>query len=50
MTLGYTKQLSLHIWRANVIVQKIYGLSLDIFRMVIASFQVQNKLGKVQFF
>lgn len=46
----YAKELDLPIRQINVEVQKIDGLSLEIFGIVIADFQVVNKLGRVWFF
>ena len=43
MTLAYAKQL-------NFQTQKIDGSSLNIFRMVIAGYQVIDELGKAWFF
>ena len=46
MTPAYAKKLDLRIWRTDVRAQNIDGSSLDMFEMVIAGFQVINKLGK----
>ena len=48
MSPAYAKQLDLQTQKTDVGAQKIYGLSLDIFRIVITDFQVINKLGRAQ--
>ena len=50
MTQAYARQPSFWNWKTNVGAQKIYRLLLEIFEMVIASFQVINKLGRARFF
>ena len=50
MNPAYAKKLGLRIWKTDVGTQKIKESSLDTFEMVITSFQVQDKLGKVRFF
>ena len=50
MTPAYAKQLGLQIQRTDVGAQKIDGSLLRIFGMVIAGFQVEDKLGRVRFF
>ena len=35
MTLAYAKQLSFQIWKTNVKAQKIYGSSLETYKIVI---------------
>ena len=50
MTLAYPKQLGLQVWKTDVGAQKIDGSLLQIFGMVIAGFQVENKLGRARFF
>lgn len=47
---AYTKKLGLEIWKTNVSTQKIDELTLKIFRMVIASFEVEDKFEKAYFF
>ena len=49
-TLAYAKQLGLQVRRTGVETQKIDASLLQTFRMVIAGFQVEDKLGKVEFF
>lgn len=46
----YAKKLSLRIQKTDVDAQKIDRCSLDIFEIVITSFQAQNKLGNSRFF
>ena len=50
MTLGYASKLGLKICLTNVGAQKIDGSTLKMFGMVLASFQVENTLGRVRFF
>ena len=49
MTLAYTKQLGLQVRKTDVGAQKIDGLLLRTFGMVIAGFQVEDKLGRAWF-
>ena len=50
MTPAYTKQLDLQIQKTDVKAQKIDGSLLRTFRMIIAGFQVEDKLGRARFF
>ena len=50
MTPAYAKKLGLRTRRTDVGAQKIDGSSLDTFGMVIAGFQVIDKLGRARFF
>lgn len=50
MTPAYTTNLGLKIWSTNIAVQKINGSTLEIFEMVLPSFQIENKLDKIGFF
>ena len=50
MTLGYASKLGLKVRPTNVGAQKIDGSTLETFGMVLASFQVEDKLGRPQFF
>ena len=50
MTPAYAKQLGLQVRKTDVEAQKIDGSSLRTFGMVIAGFQVEDKLGKARFF
>ena len=50
MSPAYIKRLGLKAWKTNVGAQKIDGSALQIFKMVIADFQVEDKIGKPKFF
>ena len=50
MTPAYAKQLGLQVQKTDVEVQKIDNSSLRTFEMVINGFQIEDKLGKAQFF
>ena len=50
MTPADTSRLGLRVHCTNVGTQKIDGSTLKIFGMVLASFQVEDKLGRAQFF
>ena len=50
MTPAYTAKLGLQVQKANIGAQKIDGSTLETFGMVLADFQVEDKLGKVRFF
>lgn len=50
MTLVYATSLDLKIRPINVKAQKIDGSTLQIFDMVLTSFQIDNKLNQSQFF
>ena len=50
MTLAYAKQLGLQVQRTDVEAQKIDGSLFRTFGMVIAGFQVEDKLDRIQFF
>ena len=50
MILEYTLKLDLKFRFINVGVQKIVSFTFETFTIVLASFQVKNKLGKAQFF
>lgn len=47
---AYMAKLSLKVWLINVGAQKIDGYILETFGMILASFQVEDKLGKACFF
>lgn len=49
-TLADASKLSLTVCHTNVKAQKINDFTLEIFRMVLASFEVEDKLKKVWFF
>lgn len=46
----YVAKLGLKVWPKDVRVQKIDRSPVEMFEMVLASFQVNNKFGKSQFF
>ena len=50
MTLAYLAQLGLKVQKTNVGAQKIDGFLLETYGMVIAVFQIINKLGHFWFF
>ena len=50
MTLAYTKKLGLRTQKTDLRAQKIDGSLLKTYEMVIAAFQVRDKLGKARFF
>ena len=50
MTLGYALKLGLKIHLINVKAQKIDNSTLETFEIVLASFQIEDKLEKVRFF
>ena len=50
MNPNYTQKLRFKIQRTNIRAQKIDGSTLEIFEMVIADFQVENKAKRSRFF
>lgn len=50
MTLAYAASLGLKVWSTNVRAQKINDSSLEIFEIVLVSFQLKNMLGRTCFF
>ena len=50
MTLVYASKLGLTVYLTNVGAQKVDDSTLKIFGMVLASFQVEDKLGRARFF
>ena len=50
MTPAYVLKLGLKVRQINVRAQKIDGSTLETFKIVLASFQVKDKLGRAQFF
>ena len=50
MSPTYVEMLGLKAWKANVAAQKIDGSALEIFGMVIANFQMEDKGGKSRLF
>lgn len=47
---AYASKLDLKIYHTNVSAQKIDGSTFEMFKMILASFKVKNKLKKVLFF
>ena len=50
MSLANIKKLGLKTWKTNIGAQKIDGSNLETFGIVIADFQVENKVGRPRFF
>ena len=50
MTPEYTLKLTLKVCRTDVRAQKINGSTFETFEMVLASFQVEDKLERARFF
>ena len=50
MTPAYSSKLGLWVYRTNVGAQKIDSSTLQTFGMVLANFQVEDKLRKTRFF
>ena len=50
MSPAYAKRLGLKTWKTNIEAQKIDSSVLEIFGMVIADFQIENKGGRLKFF
>ena len=50
MTPAYAKQLKLQVWKTDVGAQKIDGSLLRTFGMVIAGFEIEDKLDRAWFF
>ena len=50
MTLAYASKLDPKVYHTNIRAQKIEGSTLKTFGMVLASFQIEDKLGRAQFF
>ena len=50
MTPAYVLKLGIKVHPTDVSAQKIDGSTFETFGMVLASFQVEDKLGKAQFF
>lgn len=50
MTSAYTLKLDLRVCQTNVGAQKINDSTLKTFEIVLASFQVEDKLGRARFF
>ena len=50
ITPRYTSKLGLKVYHTNIGAQKIDGSIFEIFEIVLANFQVENKLEKTWFF
>ena len=50
MNPNFVRKLSFKVWKINVGAQKIDGFALETFGIVIADFQVKNKVGRPRFF
>ena len=50
MNPAYASRLGLRVHRTDIGAQKIDGSTLETFGMVLASFQVEDKLGRIRFF
>ena len=50
MTPAYAAKLGLQVQKIDIKAQKIDGSTLETFEMVLADFQVENKLGRARFF
>ena len=50
MTPAYAAKLGLGVQKTDIGAQKINGSILDTFKMILADFQVEDKLGKTRFF
>lgn len=50
MSLAYTAKLGLKVYKINIEIQKIDGSIFTFFEIVLADFQVEDKLDKTQFF
>ena len=50
MNPDYARKLGLKIWRTNIRAQKIDGSVQEIFEMVIADFQIEDKASRPRFF
>ena len=50
ITPAYALRLGLWVYRTNIGAQKIDGSTLEIFEIVLTSFQVEDKLGEIRFF
>lgn len=48
--LAYAANLTLKVWPINIKTQKINGSTFKMFEIVLANFQVQDKLDKAQLF
>ena len=47
---GYAKKLGFKVWQTNIEAPKINSFDLKIFEIVIADFQIENKISRPKFF
>lgn len=50
ITLAYAAKLGLKIRKTNIKAQKIDNSTLETFEIVLANFQMKNKLNRIRFF
>ena len=50
MSPSYIEKLELMIWKTIIRIQKIDGSALETFEMMIADFELENKVGRLKFF
>ena len=50
INLIFAQKLGLYIWKTNIRAQKIDSSTLETFKIVIADFQVEDKVGRPRFF
>ena len=50
MNPSYAKKLSLKVQKTNVRAKKINGFTSKIFEMIIADFQIKDKVNRLRFF
>lgn len=50
MRLDYGQELDFKIWKTNIETHKIDGSILETFGLIIADFQIKNKVNKPQYF
>ena len=50
MSPGYIKKLGLKIWKINIVAQKIDDSTFNSFGIVIAKFEMEDKIGRLRFF
>ena len=50
MNLDFAQKLGFKVWQTNVETQKIDGFTLKTFEMVIANFEIEDKIDRPKFF
>ena len=50
MSFSYTEKIGFKVWKTNIGAKKIDGSILETFGMVIADFQLEDKINKPRFF